>query len=82
MRPTATALPWVVISLSELKTQADGLSRSEREDLISHLLLGLGSPAVAVGDDEVDAREREMDTGEVDLVPHGEFSALVRGGEP
>ena len=67
-------------TLSELKIQADSLPPCDLEDLLSYLVLSLGSPVVSADDDEVETREREMDSGEVELVTHDEFSSIVRSG--
>jgi len=78
LRSAVSALHSEMVTLSELKTQADSLPSSDREDLLGHLIHGLGSPAEPIDDEEVEARERDMDAGRVDLVSHEEFSSIVR----
>ncbi len=67
-------------TLSEVKKAAAELTGEERAGLVAHLLASFSSPPLGPDDDELDRREIEMDSGQVNVLSHEEFlSAVGRG---
>jgi hypothetical protein len=63
--------------LDEIEREAIALAEHERIDLVCKLLETLPPPGTDVSDEEVAARERELDTGEVEELSQEEFVRRV-----
>ncbi len=61
-----------MVQLADLQKQTDLLSQEDRESLLAYLLHSLPSIS-GPGDEEVFARETEMDGGNVVLHSHADF---------
>lgn len=66
-----------MVIFSEIQRQAAELSREEREGLVAYLLHGLDGAPLGPDDAEVNRREAEMDSGEVEPISHAEFLKQV-----
>lgn len=66
------------MKLAEIEQEALALTEDERATLASKLLDTLPLPGVDVSDDEVERRERELESGEVAAISHEEFVRRVQ----
>jgi hypothetical protein len=65
------------MKLAEIEHEALALPEPQRASLVVRLLDTLPSLELAVSDEEVDQRERELDSGKVAAIPHEEFVQRV-----
>ena len=65
------------MSFTEIKQEAKALPARQRAALVSELLKTLPLPDHTVTDEEVAERERELESGRVQEIPHGEFVLRV-----
>jgi hypothetical protein len=65
-------------TLIEVQKAADELNEEERAGLVTHLLAGFPSAPLGPDDEEIDRRDREMDSGEVSTLDHAQFLSAVR----
>ncbi|HEX4265440.1 MAG TPA: addiction module protein [Verrucomicrobiae bacterium] len=63
------------MKLTEIEQEALALSETERASLAAKLLDTLPPPGTEVSDEEVDRREREMDSGEVAPILREEYGS-------
>ena len=70
------------MKLAEIEQEALALSDQERATLAAKLLHTLPPLFTDVSDDEVERREREMESGEVTAISHEEFVQRDRGRHP
>jgi len=68
---------FVMSHLLEIQQQADRLSEEERAGLAAHLLSSVTKTFLGASDDEVDRRDRDLDSGQVTAISHGEFIRQV-----
>ena len=61
----------------EIEQEAKALSRKQRATLVAALLDTLPAPGTDVSDEEVARRERELESGAVAAISHGEFVRRV-----
>jgi len=66
------------MKLGEIEQEALALPDRDRASLAAKLLDTLPSPASYVSDEEVEQREREMDSGRVMAISHQEFVRRVQ----
>jgi len=66
------------MQLAEIEHAAMGLPAGERASLVAKLLDTLPPPGTDVSDEEVEQRERELDSGEVTAISHQEFVRRVQ----
>ena len=66
------------MKLAEIEQEALALSDVERASLAAKLLDTLPPPGTDVSDEEVDRREREMDSGEATPILREEFVRRVQ----
>ncbi len=66
------------MKLAEIEQEALALPDRERASLVAKLIGTLPFPEAEVSDDEVEQRERDLDSGQVAPISHEEF---VRGIE-
>lgn len=66
------------MKLAEIEQEALALPERERAALATKLLDTLPAPGMDVSDDEVDRRERELESGQVAAISHEEFVRRVR----
>jgi hypothetical protein len=66
------------VKLVEIEQEALALTDHDRASLAAKLLDTLPPPATDVSDEEVDEREREMDSGRVTAISHQEFVHRVQ----
>jgi putative addiction module component (TIGR02574 family) len=66
------------MKLTEIEQEALALSESERASLAAKLLDTLPPPGTDISDEEVERREREMDSGEVTPILQEEFVRRVQ----
>jgi hypothetical protein len=81
--PTGPTLYLGEMKLAEIEQNALALPERERARLAARLLETLPPPAVDVSDEEVDQRDRELESGQVQPISHEEFVRRVqqnRGG--
>lgn len=64
-------------TLLEIQSEADLLSEEDRAGLAAHLLASVSKTYLGADDEEVDRRERELDSGEVTAITHEEFIRQV-----
>ncbi len=64
-------------TLFEAKKIADELSFEDRAGLVTHLLASFPSPPFGPDDDELERREKEIDSGEAIMLTHAEFLRSV-----
>ena len=64
------------MKLAELEQEVLALPERERASLASKLLDTLPPPGTDISDEEVERRERELESGQADAISHEEF---VRG---
>ena len=67
------------MKLAEIEQEALALTEGERAALATKLLDTLPPPGTDVSDDEVERREREMESGQVAAISHEEFVRRVQG---
>ena len=65
------------MKLAEIEREALALPECERASLAAKLLGTLPPPGTDVSDEEVERRERELESGEVDAISHEEFVRRV-----
>jgi hypothetical protein len=65
------------MSFIEIEQEAKALSRKQRATLVAALLDTLPAPGTEVSDEEVARRERELKSGAVAAISHGEFTRRV-----
>jgi hypothetical protein len=63
---------------AEIEQAAMGLPDGERASLVAKLLDTLPPPGTDVSDDEVEQRERELNSGQVTAISHQEFVRRVQ----
>jgi putative addiction module component (TIGR02574 family) len=66
------------MKLAEIEHEALALSATERAALATKLLDTLPPPGTDVTDDEVESRERELESGQVAAISHEEFVHRVQ----
>ena len=66
------------MKLAEIEQEVLALSEKERATLAAKLLHTLPPPGTDVSDDEVERRERELDSGQVAAISHEEFVRRVQ----
>jgi hypothetical protein len=66
------------VTLSQIQQEAVALPEPQRIDLLRALLDSLPPTGSDVSDDEVAARDREMDNGTVEPLTHEEFVRRVQ----
>lgn len=69
---------FTAMKLAEIEQEALGLSDRERAALAAKLLDTLPPPGTDITDEEVEQRERELESGEVSAISHEEFIRGVR----
>ena len=71
---------WYVagMKLAEIEQEALALPERERASLAARLLDTLPPPGTDVSDDEVERRERELESGQVAAISHEEFVRRVQ----
>ena len=68
----------MTMKLAEIEQQALALSEHDRASLAARLLDTLPPPGTDVPDDELERRERDLDSGQVAAIPHAEFVRRVQ----
>jgi len=66
------------MKLAEIEQEALALPDRERASLVAKLLDTLPPPGTDVSDEEVEERERQMDSGHVTPILHQEFVRRVQ----
>jgi putative addiction module component (TIGR02574 family) len=66
------------MKLAEIEQEALALPERERASLAVKLLDTLPPPGTDVSDDEVESRERELESGRVTAISHEEFVRRVQ----
>ena len=66
------------MKLMEIEQEALALPDRDRASLAAKLLETLPPPGTDVSDEEVEQREREMESGEVTAISHQEFVRRVQ----
>lgn len=66
------------MKLAEIEQEALALTEDERATLATKLLDTLPPPDTRVSDDEVERRERELESGQVSAISHEEFVRRVQ----
>jgi hypothetical protein len=66
------------MKLAEIEQEALALPDRDRAWLVTKLLGTLPPPGTDVSDEEVEQREREMDSGQVTAISHQEFVRRVQ----
>jgi hypothetical protein len=61
----------------QIETEALGLPESVRADLVWRLLQTLPPSEIEVSDEDVEQRDRELETGAVEALSHEEFVRRV-----
>ena len=67
------------MKLLEIEHEALALPDRDRASLVARLLETLPPPGMDVSEEEVERREREMDSGRVTAISHEEFVRRVQG---
>ena len=78
MQIPAKVCIFLPMKLAEIEQEALALSDVERASLAAKLLDTLPPPGTDVSDEEVDRREREMDSGEITPILREEFVRRVQ----
>jgi hypothetical protein len=65
------------MELAEIEREALSLSETDRARLAARLLVTLPPPEVIISDEEVDCRDRELDSGTVQAISHEELVSRV-----
>ena len=68
------------MKLAEIEQEALALSEQERASLAVKLLDTLPPPGTDVSDEEIERRERELESGQVEPISHEEFVRRVQAG--
>ena len=66
------------MKLAEIEQEALALPERERATLAARLLDTLPPPGTDISDDEVERRERELESGQVAAISHEEFVRRVQ----
>ena len=66
------------MKLAEVEHEALALPEFERASLATKLLETLPPPGTDVSDEEVERRERELESGEVQAISHEEFVRRIQ----
>lgn len=66
------------MKLQDIEREAFALNEQERARLVLSLMDTLGVPDTEVSDEEVDRRDREMESGTVEPMLHEEFVRRVQ----
>ncbi|MGD1084208.1 MAG: addiction module protein [Verrucomicrobiota bacterium] len=66
------------MKIEEIEQEALALPDRDRASLVAKLLDTLPPPETDVSDEEVDQREREMESGQVTAISHQEFVRRVQ----
>jgi len=66
------------MKLAEIEQEALALPERERASLAAKLLDTLPPPGTDVSDDEVERRERELESGQATAISHEEFVRRVQ----
>jgi putative addiction module component (TIGR02574 family) len=66
------------MKLAEIEQDALALPEDERASLAAKLLDTLPPPGTDVSDEEVERRERELDSGQVAAISHEEFVRRIQ----
>jgi hypothetical protein len=66
------------MKLAEIEQEALALPDRDRASLVAKLLGTFPPPGTDVSDEEVEQREREMDSGQVAAISHQEFVRRVQ----
>ena len=66
------------MKLAEIEQEAMALPDHDRASLAAKLLETLPLPGTGVSDEEVEQRERELESGEVAAISHEEFIRRVQ----
>jgi len=66
------------MKLADLEQEALALPERERASLAAKLLDTLPPPGTEISDEEVERREQELESGEVDAISHEEFVRRVQ----
>lgn len=66
-----------LMKLAEIEQEALALSERQRASLASKLLDTLPPPGTDVSEDEIEQRERELESGQVSAISHEEFIRRV-----
>ena len=66
------------MKLVEIEQEALALTDHDRASLAAKLLGTLPPPGMDVADEEVDEREKEMDSGRVTAISHQEFVRRIQ----
>lgn len=64
-------------TLLEIQREVDLLTEEERAGLAAHLLSSIGKTFLGADDEEVDRRDRDLDSGKVAAISHEEFVRQV-----
>jgi len=65
------------MKLAEIEQEALALPDRERASLVAKLLNTLPLPGTEVSDDEIEQRERDLESGRVTAISHEEFVRQV-----
>ncbi len=66
------------MKLAEIEQEVLALPERERASLVARLLGTLPPPGTDVSDAEVEKREQELESGQVEAISHAEFVRLVQ----
>ena len=66
------------MKLAEIEQEALALPDRDRASLAAKLLDTLPPPGTGISDDEVERRERELESGQVAAISHEEFARRVQ----
>ena len=66
------------MKFAEIEQEAPALPEGDRASLAAKLLDTLPPPGTDVSDEEVEQREREMESGQVTAISHQEFVRRVQ----
>lgn len=66
-----------MVQLADIQKQANELSEEDRKGLVAFLLHGFSGAPLGPDDEEVEGRDAEMDSGEVEPISHTEFLSQV-----
>ena len=66
------------MKFAEVEQEALALAESERAALATKLLDTLPPPGTDVSDDEIERRDRELESGQVAAISHEEFVRRVQ----
>jgi putative addiction module component (TIGR02574 family) len=66
------------MKIAEIEQEALALPERERASLAAKLLDSLPPPGTDISDEEVERREREMESGQLGTISHEEFASRVQ----